>query len=188
MESVFSHEGNLELAQKLRLVEIEPAFRNKSFLTRFHAIVQNIKASFRVIDYLCVHYSKLNDVQYIVQYADGHETHFNLHLSYVRWQDRWKKRMFDIFRRTTPITYQYEGETFPTTVAQVNYVYWMLLHSVDIYLENHLTDIMRHKTTILQTARKNKGPQRKRITPTRKPNALCIMAEESNVVFDKRNV
>lgn len=174
--------------EMLRLAEVKSAFQNEEFMTRFHTVVQNTKASFRVVDYLCVHYSKLNNVQYIVKYADGHETHFDLHLSYLRWQDRWKKRMFDIFRRTTPITYEYGGVAYRTTVAQVNYVYWMLLHSVDVYLENHLAEILQHKTTTLHAARKNKGLQRKRITPTRKPTALCIVAEESNVVFDRLGV
>lgn len=182
--AVFRTNAALSTLERLRLDELEPAFRDRAFLDRFHAVCDARVLSFRDLDYLCVHYAAQRRVQYSFVQASGRQVQFDLHGSYQQWLRRWKKRMFDIFRRADPVQYEWNGAMHTTTVAQINFVYWMLIHRIDEYMNSHAQAIKEHKAAALARARKKRTPQRQRIAPAPVTPSLRVSTDPTVVALD----
>lgn len=169
------NEHQLTEEQNLRLHELEKEIAsNPELFTRFHRVTQGHQPfSSRLIEYVCVHYSRTHGSKYPVKIGSK-DVQFRLHESYNEWLDYWKKRNFDIYTRKYTMKYRFlDGAMYKTNVAQLNFVYWMMLHNVDNFIISQIDDIRTQKKTSSSESRKRKQAPKRRFnsapTPPSKP-------------------
>lgn len=104
--------------------------------------------SLRVLDWLVTTYAKQKRTTYLL--ADGKP--FSLYLSYKTTLKSYSKKYFDIFRRQKRIQFEARGMTLETTVAQLNFMRWLIKNKVIEYCETHINDIEGHMTQELEKA------------------------------------
>lgn len=113
-------------------------------LTRFYHIPANIDTvlpfmsntssiSLRMIDWFVTNYSKKHNV--VIESTndtDGSTTFFDVYLNYRAQLKAYSKQQFDPFKRRDRIILQYdEGRRqVQTTVGQLNFFRWLMLHGV----------------------------------------------------------
>lgn len=88
------------------------------------------KVSLRAIDWLVTNYSRRHQVAYIL--PDGRM--FDVYSGYKSMLRSFSKSMFDPFKRGPRVTFKdARGESFETTVGQLNFFRWALRHGVVEY-------------------------------------------------------
>ena len=96
--------------------------------------------SLRILDWLVTNYAKKHNIVYLVPGEGGTECTFNMFLEYKSQLKAYSKRFFDPFCRRERLEFaDADGEIFHTTVGQLNFFRWALLHGVVAYgtLHNH---------------------------------------------------
>ena len=159
-----------------RLEEIEPYFHS-----RIHQFIpyidENSKLSLRGLDWLVTNYSKAEDI--CIKNHQGQN--INIHGNYQSWLAYWHRRLFDPFRRRQRIFFQYDGVTYATTVAQLNFLYWAFVKTtVFEYYQEYYHAIKKHMTKHNNVNKEDKkkyaqkGIKRKRKELTKAPNLVCV--------------
>lgn len=152
---IIDNRHQLTEEQSLRLKDLQNAIGEKPELfDRFHKITQGHGPfSSRLIEFVCVHYARNHRTRYQVNIGDS-KVVFRLHDSYNEWLDYWKKRNFDIYTRKYTMKYKFtDGNMYKTNVAQLNFVYWMMLHNVDDFIERSIDDIRNQKARFCSESR-----------------------------------
>lgn len=94
--------------------------------------------SLRILDWLVTNYAKKHNIVYLVPGDDGLLTTFNMFLAYKSQLKAYSKRFFDPFCRRERLQFvDADGETFNTTVGQLNFFRWALLNGVVDYGTRH---------------------------------------------------
>ena len=179
----------IEATQELRLRQIV----NLLSITDIQEIISPLilgrhAVSLRLIDFLCVNYSRKRPVCYRVTLATGHQVLWNLHHSYREWLKCWRRRNFDVFRRRSRIFILIAGQDkkIETTCGQLNFMVWLLQYKVIAYTMENKKTIEEDMVKTLQDAKQ------KLITKERKrrehiTEATCmvnIYQTERNIFFD----
>ncbi len=100
------------------------------------------KISLRILDWLVTNYAKKHNIVYLVPDAEGVPCTFNMFLEYKSQLKAYSKRFFDPFCRRERLDFQdADGEVLHTTVGQLNFFRWALLHGVVRYGADHDHDI-----------------------------------------------
>lgn len=94
--------------------------------------------SLRLIDWICTTYSK----QHRLLFARPNGSIMDIHSSYKSHLRSFGKNRFDIFRRGKKISIRVDGDTIETTLAQLNFIRWLINHDVLTYLEENKTRLM----------------------------------------------
>lgn len=89
--------------------------------------------SLRLIDWICTTYSKQNRLLF----ARSNGSVVDIHSSYKSHLRSFGKGRFDIFRRGKKIEIDVNGATIQTTLAQLNFIRWLINHDVLTYLEEN---------------------------------------------------
>ena len=89
--------------------------------------------SLRLIDWICTTYSK----QHRLLFARSNGSVVDIHSSYKSHLRSYGKSRFDIFRRGKKISINVDGEVIETTIAQLNFIRWLINHDVLAYLEEN---------------------------------------------------
>lgn len=89
--------------------------------------------SLRLIDWICTTYSK----KHRLLFARPNGSIVDIHSSYKSHLRSFGKNRFDIFRRGKKITIPVDGGTIETTLAQLNFIRWLINHDVLTYLEEN---------------------------------------------------
>jgi hypothetical protein len=113
------------------------------------------------VDWLVTNYSKKNNVAYIFTEPGGEQRIFNVYLEYKSQLKSFSKSLFDPFKRGTRVTFHdSDGQSFETTIGQLNFFRWALRYNVIQYALDHAKDIERDMM---------ESTKRKRFTPSPKP-------------------
>jgi hypothetical protein len=155
----------------------------------FPLLEQSEPSSLRVLDWLCVNFSKKNVVSYTVTDRNNNQEHFDLHRSYSQWLRNFRRKGFDVFRRGNRVRFSTSnGIEVETTVAQLNFCVWLMRHKVlDWIRENH-AEVEQDMNMTLSQARRARlaGTRRKRsqLVPG-KQLQVCISTTQRVLVFDR---
>lgn len=99
--------------------------------------------SLRTLDYLVTNYAKSHGVCYVLSDPiTGEERLFNMHMDYKNALRSFSKKMFDVFKRRSRVTFHdTDGAPFESTPAQLNFFRWAIKHKVLEYGIAHATYI-----------------------------------------------
>lgn len=133
-------------------------------LTKFYAAPKHLRVltdvlrtsghiSLRILDWLVTNYAKKHNIVYTVVDDDDAPASFNMFLEYKSQLKAYSKRFFDPFCRRDRLEFvDAGGATFHTTVGQLNFFRWAILHGVVEYGERHakaieddMLDSIRHR-------------------------------------------
>ena len=106
--------------------------------------------SLRVLDWFVTRYSKKNII--VGEGTDLMEI-FDVHISYKAQLKSYRKKYFDPFRRRKKFDYSYDAENpelkMSTTLGQLNFFYWAMIHGIIEYIEKNLDNILKEMNTSL---------------------------------------
>ena len=148
-------------------------------------------SSLRRINWLCTNYSKRVGL-ILRQQKDQNIAACPLHEAYSSWLRKWRRSLFDPFRRKERIVISYNGWEATTTVAQVNFALFAKRHGVLEYARTHTREIAHDMATASKnrTRRKRKRNGRevsstngKREKLTVPPKTECYVVGEAVVHF-----
>lgn len=127
------------LLDSLRKFYADPAhLRVLTDVLSQHSSGDESHISLRILDWLVTNYAKKHNIVYLVPDADGVPKPFNMFLEYKSQLKAYSKRFFDPFCRRERLDFvDADGETFHTTVGQLNFFRWALLHGVVEYGTRH---------------------------------------------------
>ena len=113
------------------------------------------RVSLRALDWLVTNYSKKNPVVYKTSNTAlcAQTTLVNIHKDYKVWLRTHKRRNFDMFRRHGRVSFELDGETYITTVAQLNFFSWAIQYEVLDYALKHIHDIEADHAQALSKSR-----------------------------------
>lgn len=101
--------------------------------------------SLRMLDWFVVDYAQEKGVAYRRYFPNIDATRLVVvHVEYSDTLTVWKRRHFDVFRRRHRIYFDYNGETYSTTVAQLHFFYMADLFGFLDYAQRHAADIETH--------------------------------------------
>lgn len=110
--------------------------------------------SLRILDWLVTNYAKKHNIVYLVPGEEVPAT-FNMFLEYKSQLKAYSKRYFDPFCRRERLEFvDADGKPFYTTVGQLNFFRWALLHGVVDYGSKHNVEI---EEDMLQSIRHRGG-------------------------------
>lgn len=111
--------------------------------------------SLRILDWLVTNYAKKHNIVYLIPGEDGVAVTFNMFLEYKSQLKAYSKRFFDPFCRRERLEFtDADGKRFHSTVGQLNFFRWALLHGVVDYgtehnheIEEDMLQSIRHRST-----------------------------------------
>ena len=187
---LFSYEPDtVSRNQACRLREISHLFTEDVLENIVKPMVEgDHQLSLRLIDFVCVNFSKKKQVCYKVQRKDGHEVVWNLHQSYREWLRVWRRRNFDVFRRRQRIWCLKDEKRFETTIGQLNFFSWLIQFDVIKYCMDHKEILENDMIQTLKNARdevkKNKRKRRQQISKKSNQSVTMIHGPRT-IVFDE---
>ena len=114
--------------------------------------------SLRILDWLVTNFAKKHNIVYLLPAATPGEPDatFNMFLEYKSQLKAYSKRFFDPFCRRERLDFlDADGNTFQTTVGQLNFFRWALLHGVVDYgtrhnaaIEDDMLASIRHRSAV----------------------------------------
>jgi len=148
------------------------------------------RVSLRVLDWLVTNFSKKNRIIYTLRLDNGTTIPFNLYLQYKASLNRYKRHVFDPFRRHKRVYFVFQQHMYSTTVGQLNFMHWAFKHNIITYAQSRMAEIEADMTQCIKENQKDKEHFKKRGKKRcRKP--LCkitprkcfVYSIEENVVF-----
>lgn len=98
------------------------------------------QVSLRALDWLVTNYCKKTPVVYTVRVPGGDRV-FNMHQDYKTWLWKYRRCLFDPFRRRARVTFELDGDEYTTTLAQLNFMRWASLYGVIEYARANIEKI-----------------------------------------------
>ena len=155
---------------------------------QFPLLEQSQPSSLRVLDWLCVNYSKKHVISYTVTDKNNNQEHFDLHRSYSQWLRNFRRKGFDVFRRGNRVRFCTSHGEVETTVAQLNFCVWLMRYQVLEWIRQNHANVEQDMNTTLSQARRARlaGTRRKRsqLVPG-KQLPVCISMTQRVLVFDQ---
>jgi hypothetical protein len=154
------------------------------------AVTTGKRVSLRVLDWLVTNFSKKNRIIYTLHLENGTTVPFNLYLQYKASLNRYKRHVFDPFRRHKRVYFVFKHHMFSTTVGQLNFMHWAFKHNIITYAQSRMAEIEADMTQCIKENQKDKEHFKKRGKKRcRKP--LCkivprkcfVYSIDENVVF-----
>ena len=148
------------------------------------------RVSLRVLDWLVTNFSKKNRIIYTLQDPGGKQLPFNLYLQYKSSLNRYKRHVFDPFRRHRRVYFIHKQHMYSTTVGQLNFMHWAFEHRIIEYAQSRMAEIEADMTQCIKENQrdkeqfKKKGKKRCR-KPLCKivPRKCFLYSLEENVMF-----
>ena len=136
------------------------------------------RVSLRALDWLVTNYCKKNPVVYTVRGRGGDRV-FNMHQDYKTWLWKYRRCLFDPFRRRTRITFELDGDTHTTTLAQLNFMHWASRYGVIEYANKNIDAIEEDHALASRKRQREKDESdercKKRRQLSRAPDQKVIM-------------
>ncbi len=178
---VVENTDELPARMKLLLDSLAEFYRNGYFESIVWPIINTkIPLSIRLLDWLVTNYSLAFPVVYPnPKNPDGEP--FNVHDSYEQYENVWKKKLFDPFKRGQRIMFTVAGEGYETTIAQLNFFRWAIQFGVIEWAIQHKDDIKIHHQETKKARQKliqaqpDRPKRRMRLTQVNKQNCLVYL-------------
>jgi hypothetical protein len=120
------------------------------------------RVSLRVLDWLVTNFSKKNRIIYTLQLADGKAVPFNLYLQYKSSLNRYKRHVFDPFRRHKRVYFIHKERMYSTTVGQLNFMHWAFEHNIIEYAQSRMAEIEADMTQCIKENQRDKESFKKK--------------------------
>jgi hypothetical protein len=165
-----------------RLEEIAAFYTEELVSTLLVPVLeQTYDVSLRALDWAVVNWSKKHRIVCKVATGAGHIDVVNIFSVYKDVLRRWRRRMFDPFRRRERVYFRHTQtqEIFATTVGQLNFLRWAQLYGVIEQARLHLTQIEGDMVSTLSQSKLRRheerlsGAKRKRTELTPSPRGKC---------------
>lgn len=114
------------------------------------------RVSLRVLDWLVTNYSKKNRIIYTLTLENGKTVPFNLYLQYKSSLNRYKRHVFDPFRRHKRVYFLFQNHMYFTTVGQLNFMQWAFKHQIVEYAQSCMGAIEADMTQCIRENQKDK--------------------------------
>lgn len=166
----------------LRLAEIASWYTTDVVMDLLVPIIdQTYEVSLRALDWAVVNWSKKHRIVCTVDTGHGQIEVVNIFSVYKDVLRRWRRRMFDPFRRRERIYFEHPhiGVVYSTTVGQLNFLRWAKVYGVIDQARAHLDQIEQDMVTTLSDSKRRRqeeraaGGKRKRTELTPAPRAKC---------------
>ena len=122
---------------EILLQSINRFYSNESNASTFKSLVHSKDGgiSLRSLEHFITNFAKKTNATY--KTSDGRI--FAVHCSYKSSLDGYSKKLFDPFARAHKFEYTLPttGETIVTTVAQLNFIRWVIKNDIIRYLKSH---------------------------------------------------
>lgn len=148
------------------------------------------RVSLRVLDWLVTNFSKKNRIIYTLQLPNGKCVPFNLYLQYKSSLNRYKRHVFDPFRRHKRVYFIYKNAMYSTTVGQLNFMHWAFEHQIVQYAQSRIAEIEADMTQCIKENQNDKELYKKRGTKRSRrplcniaPRKCFVYSMEENVMF-----
>ena len=167
-----------------RLAEIESFYTDDAVLTLLIPIIdQTYDVSLRALDWTVVNWSKKHRIVCKVDTGSGHADVVNIFSVYKDVLRRWRRKMFDPFRRRARVyfTHPSTGAIYSSTVGQLNFLRWAHMYGVIEQARLHLSQIEQDMVDTLAESRNRRqeerqtGSKRRRTELTRAPRSKCCI-------------
>jgi len=180
--------GDLEITQELRLQQISCVLKKDYILKVVKPLIEGTHTlSLRLLDFVCVNYSKKKPICLKLTMTSGHQVLWNLHQSYREWLKCWRRKNFDVFRRSKRINLTLENQKIVTTCGQLNFMTWLFKYDVIDYCTKNKVIIEKDMIETLNEAKekiaKNERKRRQHITEPTKMT-VNIYKTRRHVLFD----
>ena len=140
------------------------------------------RVSLRVLDWLVTNFSKKNRIIYTITLDSGKTVPFNLYLQYKASLNRYKRHVFDPFRRHKRVYFVFKNQMYSTTVGQLNFMHWAFQHHIIDYAQSRMAEIEADMTFCIRENQRDKETFKKRGTKrSRKP--LCKITPRKCFVY-----
>lgn len=121
--------------------------------------------SLRVLDWFITRYSKTN-IELGLGDTDNLAEIFDVHISYKAQLKSFRKKYFDPFRRRKKKFNYYYDSLDPklrlhTTLCQLNFFRWAIVHNIISYVEKHLDKILKEMNACNKEDKKKKDQKKK---------------------------
>ena len=155
---------NAESKQGVLLDSLNKFYTDHAHLKLFTEVIRNESGiSLRILDWLVTNYSKKKNIVYLLGEGDDARS-FNMFLEYKSQLKGFSKRYFDPFCRRERVDFlDTDGEPFQTTLGQMNFFRWAIIHGVLTYgrqnnqdIESDMMDSIRHRFRIGSERQKRK--------------------------------
>ena len=146
-------------------------------------IDNNSCVSLRAIDWAVVNWSKKHNV--VCHQAKASGVHIvNVHQSYKLMLNRWKRKLFDPFRRRSRMKVSVDNTEYETTLGQLNFAVWLYNSGVYAYIHKNIDSIELDMFNVMQSNKKHRGgnPGLKRAELSQAPQGLCVAFMSSSRV------
>lgn len=176
----------MSMAHRARLRELLKYMTKEFIETILVPIVrQQAPVSLRVLDWLCINYSKKNNIGFVINAKTNNSSRwFNIHLEYRKKMNAYKRRLFDPFQRRGRIYFEHHGAMMETTVAQLSFLQWATKYGVYQYAVDHHASIENCMTRSMQIAKSRKltDKKRKRSALTKPPPSDAFYFQDKVVI------
>ena len=177
---VFQSESPLTRKEVLILNSLLPFYTDETLRTVMLPVVDRKVAtgrvSLRCVEWLVVNHAKTSPI--LIKHGPGRAT--SVYTEYKVWLSRYRRALFDPFRRRRRVWFTIDGVRYDTTVGQLNFIYWAHQYGVLTYARTHQQEIEDNHAIAIEN-KKNKGdPRRRRFSDDRQRcvsiyrNDLCL--------------
>jgi len=165
-----------------RLAEIAPFYTDEVVMELLVPIIdQTYDVSLRALDWAVVNWSKKHRIVCKVDTGNGRMDVVNIFSVYKDVLRRWRRRMFDPFRRRERVYFRHPhtGAVYSSTVGQLNFIKWARTFGVIEQARAHLRQIETDMVSTLSESKKRRveeravGGKRKRTELTPAPKGKC---------------
>lgn len=177
-----------------RLGEISPFYTDEMILELLVPVIeQTYDVSLRALDWTVVNWSKKHRIVCKVDTGQGKIDVVNIFNIYKDVLKRWRRRMFDPFRRRDRVYFHHPVTKliYSTTVGQLNFLRWAKVYGVIDQTRAHLQQIEHDMVTTLNESKRRRqderavGAKRKRTELTPAPRGKCqVYMLSHDVDFD----
>ena len=175
---------DLIATQLLPLIHKAPAVKTSA------VVPSQKRVSLRVLDWLVTNFSKKNRIIYTLHLPNGKCVPFNLYLQYKSSLNRYKRHVFDPFRRHKRVYFMFNNTMYSTTVGQLNFMHWAFEHQIVQYAQSRMTEIEADMTQCIKENQNDKEQYKKRGTKRSRrplcnitPRKCFVYSMEENVMF-----
>ena len=174
--------------QRVRVMSLGPMFDDELIETYLIPLItQTHTISLRLLDWLMTNYSETHNVMYRAKPKRMKSVEIiNLREIYRSWLKSWGKKLFDPFRRRWRLFFDFDGKTYSTTPAQLNFIYCCDIYRIFEFASKHLNAIDKDMNVCLMAARarKNAGRPTKRRRLQKKKCCAQIYRQDHVVCGD----
>lgn len=163
-----------------RLLDILAPYYTGGRLTRH--VVQTTSSrsvvSLRLIDWFVTNYAKKKQTCWVLRDQNGNDVVVQAHQLYVTELRKWKRGLFDPFKRRARVRYRSDGHWYTTTIAQLNFMRFANECGLYGYVTKNRTEIEADMKAASRTRRR----QKQRKTLSRPPSTVLHLDHPTRLV------